>query len=453
MGDELTKGNARVELGYTGLNQYGGYIDEEFVPDLKGDRRHKIYAEMSKNDSVVGAILFAVDKLTRNVQWTVEPGTVEGGEAADFLTGCMDGMEHTWSEFISQIMAMLVHGYSLFEVVYKIREDGNFIWRKFGFRSAETIPRWEFNDETGDLLAAIQMGPPTFKEVRLPMGKCLNFRTTAAKGNPEGASAIRNAYRPWYFKKRLEEIEAIGVERDLAGLPIIYAPEQIFRNDATDKEKAMLAELHMIAKRLRNDRQGSVVLPDIRDEKGNRRMTLELLSTGGRRQVNMTEIIGRYNQAIAITMLADFILIGHQQVGSFALADSKTAVFATALGAWLDVIEQTLNRIEVPRLFALNGMADKDLPQFRHSDIEKQDLTAIADYVVKLAGAGILQPDPDLERHLRRIGDLPEINEEARQQQPQQPMPEPPDGQETEADEEAQVLEPQQPQAASNQEQ
>ena len=32
---------------------------------------------------------------------------------------------------------------------------------------------------------------------------------------------LRNSYRSWYYKKRLEEFESVGVERDLAGLPMV----------------------------------------------------------------------------------------------------------------------------------------------------------------------------------------------------------------------------------------
>lgn len=62
---------------------------------------------------------------------------------------------------------------------------------------------------------------------RIPMSKAMLFRTESVKDNPEGRSILRNAYRSWYFKRRIQEIEAIGIERDLAGLPVIHAPERL----------------------------------------------------------------------------------------------------------------------------------------------------------------------------------------------------------------------------------
>ena len=43
-------------------------------------------------------------------------------------------------------------------------------------------------------------------------------------------------------------------------------------------------------------------------------------------------IIERHSRHIAMTAMADFILLGHEAVGSFALADSKTDLFGVALG-------------------------------------------------------------------------------------------------------------------------
>jgi hypothetical protein len=56
-----------------------------------------------------------------------------------------------------------------------------------------------------------------------------------------------------------------------------------------------------------------------------------------------------------MTMLADFVLMGHENVGSFALSSDKTALFAVALGGWLDGIRDIFNLHAIPRLVAING--------------------------------------------------------------------------------------------------
>ena len=46
-----------------------------------------------------------------------------------------------------------------------------------------------------------------------------------------------------------------------------------------------------------------------------------------------------------------------------------------------------------------------------HGDIEKQDLTQFADYIVKMANVGLLTLDQNLERKIREMGGLPEALE------------------------------------------
>jgi hypothetical protein len=55
----------------------------------------------------VGALLFAIDRLLRNLDWRVEPGEgPEAEDAAKFVEECMEDMSHTWDDFISEILTM-----------------------------------------------------------------------------------------------------------------------------------------------------------------------------------------------------------------------------------------------------------------------------------------------------------------------------------------------------------
>lgn len=104
--------------------------------------------------------------------------------------------------------------------------DGLIGWAKLPIRSQETLYQWEY-DEADNLVGMTQMPPPDFGLLTIPMSKALLFRTKVRKDNPEGRSILRNAYRSWHFKRRIQEIEGIGIERDLAGLPVIYTPEDM----------------------------------------------------------------------------------------------------------------------------------------------------------------------------------------------------------------------------------
>lgn len=423
---DISKVPLSSELGSTGLNRTGwrGQIIEEFLPELSGERARKVYREMRDNDPVVGAIFFVIEMLIRQSTWRVE-GPDE--ETVEFTESCMHDMTHTWDDLIAEILSMLTFGYSWHEVVYKRRlgeqkdpnltsryNDGKIGWQKIPIRAQDTLSEWVFDETTGDVKAFVQIAPPTYKSVEIPMDRSLLFRVGLHKGNPEGRSLLRNAYRPWWFKKRLEEIEGIGIERDLAGLPVIERSIEMAGYDT---------ELKKILRNIRRDEQEGLLLPLAYDENGKKLLEFKLMSSPGQRQINISQVIDRYDKRIAMTCLGDFILLGQQAVGSFALASSKTAMFAAAVGAILKSIAEVMNRYAIPRLLALNGWQVKEdqIPRLIPGDLETPDLQELGAYVTALAGAGMpLFPDDNLEEYLRRAANLPAKPEEGI------PMPEPP---------------------------
>jgi len=410
-----------TELGSTGLGRWGGNVYEEWLPDLQGTKAIKVYREMVDNDPIVGAILFAIKMLCRQVDWRVDATgeTSKDREAARFLDECLHDTSHSWQDFISEALSMLVYGYSVFEIVYKRRmgdnrdpkkrskyNDGKIGWRKFSIRSQDSIQEWKF-DEEGGIQGIVQSAPPDYKLVEIPIEKLLLFRTESAKNSPEGRSILRNSYRPWFFKKNIEIIEGIGVERDLAGLPIIWVPPDIALSDSSE-EKRILNKFEDLVTKIRRDQQEGIVMPLVYDGKGNKLYDIQLLSTGGRRQFDTGAIVQRYNTQIAQTVLADFIMLGTQKVGSFALASSKTELFAVAIGTFLDEIQDVINTYAIPRLFRLNDFKVEKLPTLRHGDVESMDLEELGNFIQRLSGAGMpLFPNKELEKYLLEVANLP----------------------------------------------
>jgi len=428
-GQEVPKNvSPMIELGATGLRRTSGYISEEFLPQLKGRKAVQVYKEMSDNDPIVGALLFAVDRLLRQITWRVEPsGTdAEAKKAAEFVEECMEDMSTTWDDVISEILSMLPFGWSWHEIIYKKRvgpwerdpkkrskhTDNKIGWRKIPIRAQETLTRWIF-DETGGITAMVQMAPPAYKQVVIPIEKSLLFRVSTAKGNPEGRSFLRNAYRPWYMKKRLEELEGIGAERDLAGLPMARVPsDYLSAAKGTEKAKMVDAFRTMVRSVRRNEQEG-IIIPRMMDPDTKTDMfDFTLLGGGGTRQFDINGIINRYEERILGTVLADFILVGHQSVGSYSLHSDKTGLFRSGIQSIADSIADVFNRYAIPRLFEVNGWKVDSLPQLVAGDIDPPDLTQLSQFMGQLTSAGITWfPDPELEKFLRDAARLPKMDE------------------------------------------
>lgn len=411
-----------VEIGTTGLKRQGGRVFEEWLPQLRGTFWAKAIREMSENDPVIGAILRAVEMLTRQVEFRVDPGAEDSDALADaqFVTECKDDMSCTWQDVLAETMSMLPWGWSWLEQVYKVRDgsegasaskysDGRIGWRKWSIRSQDSLSEWKF-DEEGGIAAMVQRSLYDFQEHVIPIEKSLLFRTTSRKNNPEGYSILRSAFVPWYRKTHIERIEAIGIERDLVGYPVMRVPSEIITNTANattyESYKTMVANI-------RRDELEGAVIPSDTDEHGNKEYELSLLSSGGTRQINTGEVIIRYDTRIAMSMLADFMMLGHEKVGSFALASSKTNLFTTALGAYLDSICEVINRHAIPRLMKLNGRPTDAMPKLMHGDIESVDLAELGTFIKDLSGAGFTEHlAEDVQREVMVRAGLPVSAEE-----------------------------------------
>lgn len=410
--------NVDYEVGRAGQYRFGGLFYDEFLPTLQGVRGVRIYQEMSENDDVVGAVLYAIKMLIRQVDWLIQPAgdAEEDKRAAEFVNSCMHDMQSSWTDTISEILSFLTYGWSAHEIVYKRRmgrnsnprlnskhDDGLIGWRKLPIRGQDTLYQWEY-DSDDELMGMTQNPAPSYKLITIPIDKLLLFRTESRKDSPEGRSILRNAYRSWAFKKRIQEIEGIGIERDLAGFPVLIAPEGVNVWDTQNPEMtALKAACDRMIKNIRRDSMEGITLPS--------GWKLELLTSGSRRQFDTGAIIDRYDTRIAMTVLADFVLLGHQKTGSYSLASDKTELFILAIGAYLDSICEVFNNKAIPQLIDKNGSAFEgisDYPRLYHGDIETQDITALGNYIKDMTGIGVLTPDEHLEDYVRRQASLPE---------------------------------------------
>lgn len=407
------------EIGKTGLRRFAGRVYEEFLVNLRGIQGIRMYREMADNDEIVGASLYALERVLSSASWSVEPYDTTSAclRDADFIKECMIDMEHSWSDFILEANSALVYGWCLCEEVYKLRKgdnvdkridskynDGRVGWRKFSRRLQSTWFMWDLDDK-GDVLGMIQNPPPDYGFYYIPVDKSAYFRTKLEGNNPEGRSILRNAYKSYYFKKNIQMLEAIGMERDLVGIPQIVPPEGF--DISAPENAAVLDYVRNILANLRRDEQEGIFLPPGWD--------IKLLTSGvSRRQFDLDKVINRYDKRIAITMLAQFIMLGMDRVGSFALSSNQNDLFKLAVQSYLNRIAETINNFSIPRLFRLNpelGKGNK-LPKLVPANVSAPDLTELANYINALGKNQLLPVENKaLISSLMRIGRFFEANE------------------------------------------
>jgi hypothetical protein len=410
------------EFGTTGLWRAGGQVFEEYLTDLRGTNGIKRYIEMSENDPIAGGMMFAINRILERLPWEISPNPNGKTDPAslDLIRTAFEDMETPWSQVMQDILSMTTFGWAFLEQNYKIRggpdetfayrrsdySDGLIGWKSFRIRAQDTLIQWEYADN-GDLLGMTQQDPNGGGTKTIPIGKALLFRTNTYKDNPEGRSLLRGAYRPWYYKKRLEDFEAIGVERDLAGLPVATLPPEYFAPNASPAHVATRNLMAKLVQDIRNDASGGVLLPTAYDDKGNKLITLELMASPGQKAFDTNAIITRKNNEMAMSILMDFMMLGHSDTGSFALGTAKIDLWTMAVEAVARSIAQTFNTFAIKKLLRYNSMDQTNAPELTFGEISNVDLTELGDFLQKAIAAGALVPDGKLEEYLRDVAHLP----------------------------------------------
>jgi hypothetical protein len=410
-------------IGRPGANYMGGRVYEEWHPRLQGQLAVRVYREMRDNDATIGAALNLTNNILRQVAWKAVPADAsdEAKAAADFLDEVLTKMDGTWEDFMSEVLSMLWFGWSYFEKTYLQRDDGRIGVKELSIRAQETFDDWEF-DASGMVTGMWQCAAPTFQRVFIPIEKAILFRTESNKGSPEGRSLLRNAYRSWYFLKRLQEIEAVGIERDLVGLPVIEVPTAYLDANAGADKASARSKFERQLQQIRRNEHDGILFPAELDRDGKPTgFKLRLLSSGGSRQIDVSVPIQRYQRDIAMCFSTQFQMLGSQgSTGSWALSSDQTDMYGLALGAILDTIEDTLNHGLTAELMALNGIPAHLWPRYEHGDVERQDVERFSTMLTKLIDSGVVTPDRTLEEHVREEMGLPPPDDGGEEEAPDQ---------------------------------
>lgn len=433
---EVAKAAQLAELGTSGLRGWSGIIDEEFLPALRGRRGMRALRDMSDSDPTIGAALTAITLTLRAASWTFEANPMaakSAGEAeADFAASLFDDMSHTWEDFVAEALSMMVYGWAYHEIVLKRRvgplesaperrskyTDGRIGVRKLAPRPQDTLARWDLQDD-GGVSGMFQADFANLKnssvEVLIPIERALLFRTTSRKNNPEGHSVLRNAYRPHFFYRRIQEMEGIGIERELAGVPVVRVPANVL-TDAT--HAAAKAEFVKLGRDLKLNEHGSVVIPSDpwKGEDGSfsaiPKYTVELIRASGGRAIDTMAVKTGYQRDMARAFLADFLMLGTDK-GAYNLSESKTSLFMKTCEALLAQIAAPLNRFLLPRIWDYNGLDRGLLPTAKPGRLAPQSMNEVGKFLVDLSNAGEVPfPDPVLSDYIRDEVGFPRKSEE-----------------------------------------
>lgn len=383
------------ELGDIGLNQSGwGEVGDEFLREWQGaTEKAKRVREMLYNSPVIGALRMAVEMPIRDIDWHFVSDQGDNDPRLLLLNDAREAMSHSWEDHITDALGFLWYGWSMFTITYQM-DGGRVLWRKFRPLAPDTLMKWQFAPDGG--MAGIEQWPHLWPDP-IPIERMVIYRFRRARGNPEGESLLRPAWLPWYYVKNIQSIEAIGIERDLAGLPVMTLPEGADTSDSDDPTTDV-GRARRIVRNVRADEAAGLVLPF--------GWQFSLLSSGGGGKIDTETVLSRYNKQMLMAALSQFLALGMDNVGALATFEAAGDFFTLTLNAVADTIAETFTKFAVERLLLLNGL-DPVGVRLEHSPAGNVQPAMIADALSKLVGAGAISLTAEDESWLRSLFRLP----------------------------------------------
>lgn len=420
-------------LAVAGYNSSGGSVDDDYLPELRGDRGIRTLRQMT-NDETIGAFLLSLTSIYTGLVWHFDASDDKDEQAVQYSEWLEDAIinqmgdprgaqpDDTWGAFVQTFPEVDAFGWGYYDVWVKDLPDGTVGIARLMPVAPETLDDWIIDDD-GRVTGLKQQSPRTFKVNTIGTERALHLVSTPYKGSPEGRSIFRTAYRMWYYKKVALEIESILHERG-AGFPVMYVHSSVNAMAqekgadgkptarALSAQKAMKSYKDLVKNIKRNQQSGAVIYFDtIKDVASDGTVTntstktveLKLESPTGSSSNNDIDVtIKRLDASLARSVLADFLMFSTGSAGGQSGGlTSRVDLFIQVLTGLLETKVETINRQLVPQLWKLNGFDESKMPKIRAGSIERENVHKVVEALERMSRAGYaVGGDDDLQRHI-----------------------------------------------------
>lgn len=428
------------EIGSTALQVIKDEAERAKVRELKWPLAIHTYETM-RNDATIATALTLKQQMLEKAfnKWVIDYNKLspKSKEAADFIKYNFSNLQdQTLRQISSTASDFNVYGFSCFEKVFTKINNGKYLNKyqyklnKLAHRPQATLNYCEpfkFSEDGRDVLG-IWQNPDAFQDnngmssfdwmknvdpmegaVFIDIKKVAMFNINGTESNPMGRSPLVACYKPFREKVVIENLEVVGVSKQLGGVLELKIPSMILQKAAMDpssKEASFLKQLMKDAANAHQGEQSFFILPSDVQVGGQEQYKMSLKGVdGSSSDTNTTVLINERKKVILDAFGAGFINLGNEGVGSYALSDGKKSLHDTYIDRDIQCIEETFNENIIPQLLSLNGiyLDDEDMPKLRAGKIEEVDLNAYSSAIQRMGAVGFIPRNKEVINHILNI--------------------------------------------------
>lgn len=391
---ELAIGQMQTIFGDSGTRRYSGYLIEEYNSDWRDERRVNIVEEMRRSDADVRAALRAIEAPILATRWSVQSKAddAKGEEIRAFVESNLFGLRRTWKEFMREALKFLAFGHYAFELVWVVK-DGKVHLTDLAPRIPRSIQKWKLSDGSFGIVQYLQTDDMKASTAEIPGEKLLILTNDKEGDDVTGQSVLRSAYKHYVYKDLLYKIQGISAERFGVGIPVITMSDAASSDDKDNAED--------MGANIRSNEKGYIVLP-------NKEWTVEIMVPNGNPQgQQITEMIEHHSKKILHTVLASFLSLGSDGVGSYALSADQSSFFLKVNEDMACYISEQINRQVIKKIVDINFGEQEIYPEITFARLGDIDYGEMSQTLLTLAQAGMLRPGSRMMEWVRNNFGLP----------------------------------------------
>lgn len=400
--------------GGSGTEIYSAMFTEEYLTKLLSKGGIAVYDQMRRSDGQVAMLLKVVKNPIKSARNSIEaageePEQIEQAEFIDHVLfhdiSTPNGQKKkSFRDFIIEALTFVEFGHSVFEVVHK-NVKGHPVWGDYlgladlGFRHQRSIDQWVLNEDGSiNHVHQVVYGDNPVDAV-IPGQHLLVFSNEKEGDNYEGISWIRPCYGSYFRKNIYRKLQAIGIERASKGIPVGKMPLEML--ERSDWETQLTAFQTIIDQLSSHEKNGIVIGPGYD--------LTELKISHDSQKVQA--VINSENVEMSKSFLANFMELGlEQNGGSYALGSDLSDIFLAGIACVGDMIEEVVNESLIKPLINAKYGPQEKYPKFKFKGINDKGGKELADVLVALAGAGLIQNSAAVKAHAHKMFNLPDFD-------------------------------------------
>lgn len=394
-------------MGLPGVPFAGDQPIDEWARGLQGRSAARAYREM-RDSPTSGAVVHLIRTLISGASLSLAPtkGRENDPDAIAEVArwerelAQLGELRHQLGELADNACT---YGAGVSEIVVELDRSGRLRTLDLEIRASDTLEFWHLDNHDRPLRAEQVLADG--RRAWLDLGRCVHWPLGTHNRNPAGRSIYRAAWPAFALAGRALEREAIGIDRDMTGVPFGRAPLDVLAATSASPEHLRVRRIFEDAlKRMQAGASAGILWPaaEVGGEKTGYDISPFPSAGAGRLVPDVT--IRRLESRILQSCFASFLELGLTS-GSRALAGPQINLFMKALGGLLADALAALRRQWIQRIVRWEGRDPEIAPVLTAAPLDAPSLDELITMLSSASNGGLIIPTDAIARWL--LGMMP----------------------------------------------